>query len=270
MALFRAGVLNNHTHREKIAKAVNWVLGMQSSDGGWGAFDIDNNLLYLNNIPFADHGALLDPSTSDVTARCIELLSMLGYGQDFPPIARALDFLRKEQEKWGAWYGRWGVNYIYGTWSVLMALRQVGEDMSLPHVQKAVEWLKSCQNPDNGWGETCYTYNDPSLAGKGTSTPSQTAWALLGLMAAGEMHSTEVQNGIQYLLSSQNVQGNWDEKHFTGTGFPRVFYLRYHGYSQYFPLWALGVYQRLCAGGEMFQDEVRLQNLADPSLPSLT
>ena len=259
MAMLRAGILNGDRYKEKIKKAVNWIIGMQSSDGGWGAFDIDNNNLYLNNIPFADHGALLDPSTSDLTARCVELLSMLGYGRDFPPIARALHFLRKNQEEIGAWYGRWGVNYIYGTWSVIMGLRQVGEDMSLPYVRKAIEWLKSCQNKDGGWGETCDSYNAPYLAGNGDSTASQTAWALLGLMAAGEVKSSAVQKGVTYLLSTQNVQGGWDERLFTGTGFPRVFYLRYHGYSLYFPLWALGIYQRLRQGQIMCQDEIRLE-----------
>jgi len=263
MAMARAGILNKSEYKEKIAKAVNWIIGMQSSDGGWAAFDIDNNHLYLNDIPFADHGALLDPSTSDLTARCVELLAMFGYGRDFSPIARAIQFLRKEQEECGAWFGRWGVNYIYGTWSVLAALRQLGEDMSRPYIRRAVQWMKSCQNPDNGWGETCGTYRDPSLAGKGESTASQTAWALLALMAAGEVNSSAVQRGIYYLISTQNDQGGWEEKLFTGTGFPKVFYLCYHGYCQYFPLWALGVYRRLRRGKKTRQGEVRLQSPAD-------
>jgi len=257
MALLRAGCLKDKRYRERIAKAVQWVLGMQSSDGGWGSFDIDNNCLYLNDIPFADHGALLDPSTSDLTGRCLELLTMVGFGRDFPPVANALRFLRKEQEPCGAWFGRWGVNYLYGTWSVLMGLKQAGEDMSLPYIRRAVEWLKSCQNTDYGWGESCYTYNDPSLAGLDKSTASQTAWALLALMAAGEHRSSPVQCGVQYLLNTQNAQGGWDEDLFTGTGFPRVFYLRYHGYSKYFPLWALSVYRRLRSGKKTRQDEAR-------------
>jgi len=269
MSLLRSGAFDNGDHRKKIQKAVNWVIGMQSSSGGWGSFDIDNNYLYLNKIPFADHGALLDPSTADVTARCVELLAMLGYDRSFPPLARAIDFLKREQETWGAWYGRWGINYIYGTWSVLSALKQAGEDMTQPYICKAVAWLKSCQNPDRGWGETCYTYNDPSLAGTGTSTPSQTAWALLGLMAAGEVDSPEVQGGVHYLLASQNEQGIWDETHFTGTGFPKVFYLLYHGYGKYFPLWALGAYHRLRDSGKTLQDEFQPKKGADsfPSLP---
>lgn len=269
MALLRAGGFTQKVeYRERIAKAVNWVLGMQSSDGGWGAFDIDNHYLYLNHIPFADHGALLDPSTSDVTARCIELLAMLGFDKNFPPIARALAFLRAEQEEFGGWFGRWGVNYIYGTWSVLAALHQVGEDPSQTYIRRAVNWLKSVQNPDGSWGETCYTYNDPSLAGQGVGTPSQTAWALLGLMAAGEVYSRAVKRGIRYLQNAQNAHGGWDEKLFTGTGFPKVFYLRYHGYSQYFPTWALGVYRRLSTGGNTCQDEMKFQRPADLSLPA--
>jgi nucleoside phosphorylase len=270
MALFRAGALDRKEHREKIAKGVDWVLGLQSSDGGWGAFDIDNNFLYLNDIPFADHGALLDPSTSDLTGRCIELLSLLGHRQEFPPIARALRFLRKEQEPCGAWYGRWGVNYIYGTWSVLIALRQLGEDMSRPYVRKAVGWLVSRQNPDGGWGESCQSYRDPSLAGQGASTASQTSWALLGLMAAGEERGDSVRKGIRYLLERQNDHGGWEEELYTGTGFPRVFFLRYHGYGQFFPLWALGVYRRLHADGKMLEDEIRRESPADLPLRKMT
>jgi squalene-hopene/tetraprenyl-beta-curcumene cyclase len=257
IALIRAGVLENGKQRENLAAAVYWVAGMQSADGGWGAFDVDNNFLYLNDIPFADHGALLDPSTADVTARCVEMFSLLGYRRDFPPVARALRFLEKEQEACGAWFGRWGVNYIYGTWSVLIALRQAGEDMSRPHVVKAVEWLKSCQNPDGGWGESCRSYDDPSLAGMGTSTPSQTSWALLGLMAAGQADSEAVRRGIRYLLDGRNAGGGWDETLYTGTGFPKVFYLRYHGYASFFPLWALGAYRRIVSSGKFLEDEVR-------------
>ena len=262
MALQRAHALDKAEYRKKVEKVVNWLVGMQSSDGGWGAFDLDNNYLYLNKIPFADHGALLDPSTSDLTGRCLELLSMLGYGLDFPPVSRALEFLKKEQEECGAWFGRWGVNYVYGTWSVLKGLKQVGEDMSQPYIRKTVEWLKSCQNPDNGWGESCNSYAGVSFAGKGKSTVSQTAWALLGLMAAGEVKSSAVQRGIHYLLNTQDRQGNWKEKLYTGTGFPMVFYLRYHGYCQYFSLWALGEYRRLITGERTCQDKTALSGPA--------
>lgn len=269
MALLRAGTLNKEKYRERIRRAVNWIIGMQNSDGGWGSFDIDNNHLYLNEIPFADHGALLDPSTSDLTGRCVELFSMLGYDRDFPPTARALKFLQREQEDFGGWFGRWGVNYIYGTWSVLMGLKRVDEDMSQPYIRKAAEWLKTCQNADGGWGETCYSYNDPCLAGKGESTASQTAWALLGLTAAEEVHSSSVQRGVHYLLSIQNSRGKWDERAFTGTGFPTVFYLRYHGYAQYFPLWALALYRRLRTGKRSIQDQNSLESPADLSFPAL-
>ncbi len=268
MALLRAGALKEDEHREEIVKAVKWVIGMQSSDGGWGAFDIDNNYLYLNEIPFADHGALLDPGTSDLTGRCIELLAMLGFKADFPPIARALDFLKREQEDCGAWFGRWGVNYIYGTWSVLKGLGRLGEDPSQPYIRRAVEWLKSCQNPDNGWGETCYSYTDPALAGQGKSTASQTAWALLGLMAAGEANSAAVQRGVHYLINQQDEEGKWDEKLYTGTGFPSVFYLRYHGYGQFFPLWALGEYRRLRTDRMTLQDGITLKLPMDLSYPA--
>ncbi|MDZ7698781.1 MAG: squalene--hopene cyclase [Deltaproteobacteria bacterium] len=260
MALIRAGALEDDAVRKQILTSVEWVLGMQSSDGGWGAFDIDNDYLYLNNIPFADHGALLDPSTSDLTGRCIELLTMLGYDRDFPPIARALRFLKNEQESFGGWFGRWGVNYIYGTWSVLKGLGRLGEDPSQPYIRRAVDWLKSCQNPDNGWGETCYSYADAAYAGKGESTASQTAWALLGLMAVGEGKSVTVQRGVHYLLSTQDDEGAWDEPFFTGTGFPNVFYLRYHGYRQFFPLWALAEYRSIRMGKKTCQDEVSLEH----------
>ncbi len=264
IALFRAGVLGEEERREALSRAVRWVLGMQGSDGGWGAFDVDNNRLYLNEIPFADHGALLDPSTADVTGRAVEMLGMLGYRKSDRPVARALAFLRREQEECGAWFGRWGVNYLYGTWSVLAAFRQVGEDMSQAHIRRAVGWLKSRQNPDGGWGESCRSYEDPSLAGSGESTASQTAWALLGLMAAGEAESPEVARGILHLVRMQDDKGGWDEPQFTGTGFPRVFYLRYHGYRQYFPTWALGTYRRLIVSGATAQDEARLAPSADP------
>ena len=164
--------------------------------------------------------------------------------------------MKSEQESNGAWYGRWGVNYIYGTWSVLAGLGAIKEDYSAAYVQKAVKWLKENQNDDGGWGETCSSYDDSSFAGYGTSTPSQTAWALLGLLSVGEYKSASVENGVGYLIKNQNNQGRWDESYFTGTGFPKVFSLRYHGYSQYFPLWALSVYQRLCLGVDTRQNEV--------------
>lgn len=262
MSLFRAGLHRDPLWHDRLAKGVDWILGMQSSDGGWAAFDLNNNHNYLNSIPFADHGALIDPSTADVTARCIEMLAMLGFGLDYPPIAKGVKFLLKEQEKNGSWFGRWGVNYIYGTWSVLSAFGMLGLDTSFEPCKAAVDWLKSIQNPDGGWGEICTSYDDPSTAGKGDSMPSVTAWALLGLMAVGEVHTNAVEQGVSYLQSQYNPQtGDWKEELFNGTGFPRVFYLRYTGYSHVFPLWSIGVYRRFKAGRKTCQQEVR------PSFP---
>ena len=210
----------------------------------------------MNNIPFADHGALVDPGTADLTARCVELLAMLGYNSTFAPIARGLAFLERDQDPSGAWYGRWGVNFIYGTWSVLAALGAIGEDPAKPYIRKAVEWLQRVQNEDGGWGESCNTYDDPMLKGRGESTAAQTAWALLGLMAVGEVRSPQVKSGIDYLIRHQSERGEWHDEAYTGTGFPRVFYLRYHGYSRYFPLWALGTYARLRRGLPTRQHEL--------------
>jgi len=257
MALLRADAHRESAHRKRIAQAVNWVIGMQNSDGGWAAFDIDNHHEYLNNIPFADHGALIDPSTADLTGRCIEMLAMLGYDRNFPPIARGLEFLKQNQEESGAWFGRWGVNYIYGTWAVLVGLGALGEDPNQPWIRKAITWLKNTQNSDGGWGEECNSYDDSALAGKGDSTASQTAWALLGLITIGELESESVEKGVNYLLENYEGQGGWKESLYTGTGFPRVFYLRYHGYSHYFPLWALGTYRQNKMGQLTRQQAVR-------------
>ena len=248
MALLRAGAHKHPGKRKRIGQAVNWIIGMQNPDGGWGAFDIDNHYDYMNYIPFADHGAMIDPSTADLTGRCIEMLAMLGYDRSFPPIARALEFLQTEQEDSGAWYGRWGVNYIYGSWAVLVSLEALGEDPGQTYICKAIDWFKNSQNHDGGWGEHCNSYNDPGLHGKGESTASQTAWALLGLMAAGEVNSENVERGVHYLIRSNEAEDGWKETPYTGTGFPKVFYLRYHGYSHYFPLWALGVYRQMKQG----------------------
>ncbi|MDE3036815.1 MAG: squalene--hopene cyclase, partial [Nitrospirota bacterium] len=227
------------------------------SDGGWGAYDKDNNRMVFNLIPFADHKALLDPSTADLAGRCLEMLGILGYDRTHPAAVRALQYLRKEQEPDGSWFGRWGVNYIYGTWSVLAGLRAIGEDMSAPYVERAVAWLESKQNPDGGWGESCLSYADRDMAGRGVSTPSQTAWALLALLSAGVTNSITVVRGIHYLLRHQREDGSWEEVRHTGTGFPRVFYLRYHWYCQYFPLWALAMYRNLRAHGQSKADELR-------------
>jgi len=263
MALLRARAHRHPDRRRRLAQAVNWVLGMQNSDGGWGAFDIDNYREYLNNIPFADHGALVDPSTADLTGRCLEMLAMLGYDRSFPPIARALAFLQKDQREFGGWYGRWGVNYVYGTWAVLVGLGALGEDPNQPYIRRAIEWLRSVQNRDGGWGESCNTYDDPGMHGKGESAPSQTAWALLGLMAMGEIESEAVERGVQWLIRNHDARHGWKESAYTGTGFPRVFYLRYHGYSHYFPTWALGVYRNLKLGMPTRQDQLRREGPID-------
>ncbi len=228
-----------------LSPGLTWMLAMQGRDGGWGAFDRDNNKVVFNQIPFADHGALLDPSSNDVTARVLEALGRMGYPRDHPVVERGLAFLRTHQEPEGAWYGRWGVNYIYGTWSVLAALRVLGEPMEQEMVQRAVSWLLSRQNPEGGWGESCYSYTDPRTAGEGVSTASQTAWALLALLHAGVVHHPAVARGIAFLLTRQTSEGVWEEEEFTGTGFPRVFFLRYHMYRHYFPLWALSLYRTL-------------------------
>lgn len=263
MALLRAGAHEKSAKKKRLNQALNWVLGMQNPDGSWGSFDIGNDCAYLNDIPFADHGALVDPGTADLTARCIELLAMVGHGKESPAVERALDFLRVDQEDNGSWYGRWGVNYIYGTWSVLAALGAIGEDMAKPYVRKAVHWLEEHQNADGGWGESCNTYDDKDLGGCGVSTASQTAWAMLGLMAADESSSVNVRRGADYLIRTQNANGEWDEEEYTGTGFPKVFYLRYHGYSRYFPVWALSTYRRNSCGMKTRQEELMAEGPID-------
>ncbi len=230
-----------------IDRAVEWVVGLQSENGGWAAFDADNEYYYLNQIPFSDHGALLDPPTADVTARCVSMLAQLGTSPgESEPLDKGLAYLLRTQEKDGSWYGRWGMNYIYGTWSVLCALNVARVEPSSPEVRKAVQWLLSIQNSDGGWGEGGDSYGldyrgyDPA-----PSTASQTAWALLALMAAGEVDHFSVIKGVAYLLQRQGDDGFWAEPYFTATGFPRVFYLRYHGYAKFFPLWALARYRNL-------------------------
>uniref|UniRef100_C6E1N3 Squalene-hopene cyclase n=1 Tax=Geobacter sp. (strain M21) TaxID=443144 RepID=C6E1N3_GEOSM len=228
-----------------IKRGINWCLGMQSKNGGWGAFDKDNTRHVLNKIPFADLEALIDPPTADLTGRMLELMGTFNYPITLPAAQRAIEFLKKNQEPEGPWWGRWGVNYLYGTWSVLCGLAAIGEDMDQPYIRKAVNWIKSRQNIDGGWGETCQSYHDRTLAGVGESTPSQTGWALLGLLAAGEMHSATVVRGVQYLISTQNSDGTWDEQQYTGTGFPKYFMIKYHIYRNCFPLMALGTYRTL-------------------------
>jgi len=226
-----------------IERAMKFQLAMQNRDGGWASFDKDNTHEVFTKLPFADHNAMLDPTSLDVTGRMLETLGELGWEITRPPVQRAIALVKSRQEPDGSWYGRWGVNYIYGTWQVLVGLAAVGEDMRAPYVRKAVEWLLKHQQPDGGWGESCATYDAPSLRGTGPSTASQTAWALLALIAAGEADHPAVRRGVEYLLARQNPDGTWTENEYTGTGFPKVFYLKYHHYRIYFPLMALSAYR---------------------------
>jgi squalene-hopene/tetraprenyl-beta-curcumene cyclase len=227
-----------------VERGLRWLLAMQNSDGGWAAFDRDINRELLTKIPFADHNAMLDPSCPDITARVLEALGHFGYSLGNRQVHRALQFVERTQDGRGCWIGRWGVNYLYGTWQVLAGLDSIGYDMTRPAAQRAVAWLKKVQQPGGGWGESCASYDDPALAGRGPPTASQTGWALLGLLAAGEAHSEAVRAGIDYLLQTQQADGTWHEDEFTGTGFPKVFYLKYHNYRVYFPLMALARYAR--------------------------
>jgi squalene-hopene/tetraprenyl-beta-curcumene cyclase len=233
-----------------LKRAKEWILGMQSTNGAWGAFDADNEFYYLNNIPFADHGALLDPPTEDVTARCLSMLAQFGdTAATSEAVRRAIAYLRRTQLAEGSWYGRWGMNYIYGTWSVLCALNAAGVDRAAPEMRKARDWLIAIQNDDGGWGEDGTSYKlDYRGYERAPSTASQTAWALLGLMAVGDVDHAAVARGIAYLAATQGADGFWNEPRYTATGFPRVFYLRYHGYAKFFPLWALARYRNLKSG----------------------
>ncbi|MGO4571661.1 squalene--hopene cyclase [Microvirga sp. 2TAF3] len=235
---------------EPIARGREWIAGLQSRNGGWGAFDVDNTYGYLNYIPFADHGALLDPPTADVTARCVSMFAQLGERPETSPtLARGIGYLLAEQEEDGSWFGRWGMNYIYGTWSVLCALRAAKIDTHSETMRRAVRWLIGIQNPDGGWGEDGDSYRlDYRGHQPAPSTASQSSWALLALMAAGEAEHPAVARGIEYLRRTQRADGFWREERFTATGFPRVFYLRYHGYPKFFPLWALARYRNLKLG----------------------
>ena len=250
LAMERMQNLVNVDYQSQIERAREWIVGMQSSNGAWGAFDADNEYHYLNNIPFADHGALLDPPTEDVTARCVSMLGQLG-DTTSDTVKRGVDYLRRTQLADGSWYGRWGMNYIYGTWSVLCALNAVGFDRNAPEMRKAVDWLVAIQNPDGGWGEDGSSYKlDYRGYEPAPSTSSQTAWALLGLLVAGEVDHPAVIRGARYLADTQGDDGFWNEPRYTATGFPRVFYLRYHGYSKFFPLWALARYRNLKDGND--------------------
>ena len=247
MFLDRAGYQN----KKSLEKACNWIVGMQSNNGGWGAFDKDNTHYYLNNIPFADHGALLDPPTADVTARCVSMLSQINKNDYKNTINKGIAFLKNEQEKDGSWFGRWGANYIYGTWSVLHALKSAGENMDSNYIKKAISWIKSKQNKDGGWGEDCATYwkekkNMPSIK----SMPSQTSWAILSLLTLEKNNEPSIERGVEFLKKNFNKKNLWKDEHFNAVGFPKVFYITYHGYAKYFTNLALSRYQNLKKGNK--------------------
>ena len=244
-------------HYEVCQRALNWIWAMQCRNGGWASFDKDNTKMIFQYIPFADHNAMLDPPTVDITGRMLEMLAQYGFTRKDPRVEKAVRFILKEQESDGSWFGRWGVNYLYGTFLVLRGLEAMGMWNHEPAIQQAAEWIRMVQNADGGWGETCGTYDDPNQRGIGPSTPSQTAWALLGLLAAGDTRSDSVAKGVRWLIERQHEDGSWDElvpgrngeSYYTGTGFPRVFYLGYHLYKQYFPLLALTTYERAMTRG---------------------
>ncbi|MEP6754168.1 MAG: squalene--hopene cyclase [Chthonomonadales bacterium] len=258
MALYKTYCMNGEPYtesptrvRDAMQRGLDWTFGMQNKDGGWASFDRDTDKMLFQSIPFADHNAMLDPSTADITTRTLEMLSYFGFDQHDPRVKKAIAFVKKDQQSDGSWFGRWGVNYIYGTWQVLRGLNRIGYDMKRKTARRGVEWLKSVQNEDGGWGETCQSYDDSDqYKGMGPSTASQTSWALMGLINAGDSSSAEVQKGLAYLLKQQRSDGTWDEAWFTGTGFPKVFYLRYHLYRHYFPLWAMGQYMSVRAKHE--------------------
>jgi len=265
MVLKRIAARDAQRTDRAVAAGLNWTLGMQSRNGGWGAFDTDNHSEFLNRIPFADMEAMIDPPTEDLTGRLLEIMGTYGYDLRFNRARRAREFLLRSQRADGSWWGRWGVNFIYGTWSVLAGLRAIGDDLHGQHIRRAVSWLKAHQNPDGGWGETIASYDDEALAGRGASTASQTAWAILGLLAGENGLTPEVLRGATYLLDRQRRDGEWDETLFTGTGFPRHFYLRYDMYRNYFPLMALGgVRRRLVSNGHGNGQDAG----ADPRVPS--
>ncbi|MGA8182732.1 MAG: squalene--hopene cyclase, partial [Terriglobia bacterium] len=244
MALQRVAYPDKVRLEHALRRGFQWMVSMQNRDGGWGAFDRDNDCAVLTRVPFADHNAMIDPSTADVTARVLECIARLGWPASHPVVQRGLRFLRKEQTKEGAWYGRWGVNYVYGTSGVLRMLEAYGMGKT-PEARRGADWLCSVQNRGGGFGESCASYDDPSLKGRGASTASQTAWGLIGLLANHSVDDPAVVNAVQYLLDEQTEEGFWTETEFTGTGFPRVFYLCYHLYRDSFPLYALAHYQNL-------------------------
>jgi squalene-hopene/tetraprenyl-beta-curcumene cyclase len=248
MVLRRArGTGDQRDQEASIQRGLAWMLGMQNADGGFASFDRDNDKEWLTHVPFADHNAMIDPSTADITGRVLECLGhfpALGFGPSHPVVRRAVDFLKRDQETDGSWYGRWGVNHIYGTWQVLRGLAAAGENKDAPYIRRAVSWLRGHQNSDGGWGESIASYTDPAQRGVGASTPSQTAWSIMGLLAGGaDPHDHAVERGVRYLVGGQDAAGTWEQALWTGTGFPKVFYLDYHLYRHTFPLMALAQYR---------------------------
>jgi squalene-hopene/tetraprenyl-beta-curcumene cyclase len=253
MALRRVAYPDQRRLEDAIGRGTQWMVSMQNRDGGWGAFDRDNDWAVLTYVPFADHNAMIDPSTADVTARVLECLGRCGWTTSHPVVERALAFLRQDQTPEGAWGGRWGVNYVYGTSGALRAIETLALSKE-KWCRRAASWLRAAQNPDGGWGESCASYDDPGLKGKGESSASQTGWGLIGLMAAGEQMESSATRAVRYLLQHQQRDGSWQEAGFTGTGFPRVFYLKYHLYQSSFPLYALARYRNLVCGQIPFED----------------
>jgi squalene-hopene/tetraprenyl-beta-curcumene cyclase len=248
MALRLVNAEDEQSIRAAFARALPWQLSFQCRDGGWAAFDKDVTTPWLEDMPFADHNAILDPTCSDLTARTLELFGYIDFDRKHPSVQRALTYLIETQEDDGSWYGRWGVNYIYGTWQVLRGLRSIGQDMSQDWILRGRDWLESCQNDDGGWGETCASYDNPRMKGQGESTASQTAWAVMGICACGDLDRKSIQRGLRFLLDRQKPDGSWDEPQITGTGFPKVFYLKYDMYRQNFPLLAFATYLNYRAG----------------------
>lgn len=250
MALAGLELPDEAVKHQAIARCLNWIASMQCQPGGWAAFDVDNDLDWLNSLPYSDLKATIDPNTADVTARVLEMLGKCNLVIEERQLQRAIAYLISEQEPDGSWFGRWGVNYLYGTSGALSALAAIVPTTYKENIARGAAWLIGCQNPDGGWGETCGSYHNSALKGKGVSTASQTAWALIGLIdgmnATGFDASRAIEKGIDYLLATQQPDGTWDEAEFTGTGFPGHFYLKYHLYQQYFPLIALGKYSRSC------------------------
>jgi squalene-hopene/tetraprenyl-beta-curcumene cyclase len=251
LALDKVANPRERYQHEVAQRAINWIFAMQCKNGGWASFDKDNTKMIFQYIPFADHNAMLDPPTVDITGRILEMLAAYGYTREDKRVAKAIEFIFSEQQSDGSWFGRWGVNYLYGTFLVLRGLEAMGIWNHEPQIQQAAEWVRMVQNADGGWGESCGSYDDANARGVGPSTASQTAWAILALLAAGDTRSDSVAKGVRWLLQQQNSAGSWDEfspedkqLHYTGTGFPRVFYLGYHMYRHYFPLLALTTYYK--------------------------